>query len=227
MKKEVQAIFQEVTDTLHQKIFWKIQGLNLFMIMKRIVYYVLIALSLIFVISITLQGLHLSSSQKVNMELGISLCGQIIVFIRMFKNIFRGRDRMIVLLKTVVNGFLWTLFVYLAITINLTNYDKISNLIQGWFVVGVLFKLNEILIFRKLSKEVENGKKFDWLVLVGQQVNRTFDNGILLSVDISEMYKLRYSRVNFKFNRATTAVNKAILGKSFKVLERESEENEI
>lgn len=210
MKKELQDIFQRLTNTLHQKIFWKIQGFNLFMIVKRIVYYVLIALSLIYVISVTSQGLHLSNFQKVNIFNGISIFVLIFLFFKVVKNSFRGSNVSFEVSKFIVSGFLWNLMLYLAFSTNLTSYEKISNLIWSGFVVAFLFRLIEIIVFRKLSKQIENDKKPDWVDSVEQQVTKKFEDERLSYANVSETYKFKYSRISFKVNRRTIVENREI-----------------
>ncbi|WP_270338079.1 hypothetical protein [Lactococcus lactis] len=210
MKNEVQGIFQGAIDTFHQKMFWKIQGLNLFMIVKRIVYYVLIALSLIYVVSVTSQGIHLSSFQKVNIFNGISIFVLIFLFFKVVKNSFRGSNVSFEVSKFIVSGFLWNLMFYLAFSTNLTSYEKISNLVWSGFVVAFLFRLIEIIVFRKLSKQIENDKKPDWVDLVEQQVTKKFEDERLSYADVSETYKLKYSRISFKVNRRTIIENSVI-----------------
>lgn len=210
MKKEVQDIYQGAINTLHQKIFWKIQGFNLFMIVKRLVYYVLITLSLIFVVSILSQIFHLSGFQKEKIASAFYFLTVIGALFNMFKNSFRGTESegMLELLKAIMNSMLWTLMFCLAFSINLTSYEKISNLILSWFVVAFLFRLNEIMVFRKLSKQVESGKKTDYFDLVEQRVTKKFANERLSDVVFSETYKLRYSRVTFKVNKRTIIENR-------------------
>ena len=205
-------MFQDAIDTFHKKIFWKIQAFNLFMIVKRIVSYILITLSLIFVGSITSQALRLSSFQRESISLGIYFIVLIIVFIKMFKNIFQGTksNGMLELLKAFMNIMIWTIMFSLAFSINLTNYEKISNLILTWFFVAILFKLNEIIVFTKLSKKVESRKKTDYFDLIEQQVTKRFENERLSEGIVSETYKLRYSGVTFKVNRRTIVENRVI-----------------
>lgn len=210
MKKEVQGIFQGVIDTLHKKIFWKIQGFNLFMIMKKIAYYILIALSLIYVVSVTSQGLHLSGFQKTNIFNGLSIFVLIFLFFKVVKNSFRGSNVSFEASKFIVSGFLWNLIFYLAFSTNLTSYEKISNLVWSWFVVAFLFRLIEIIVFRKLSKQIENDKKTDWVSLTEQQVTKRFEDEHLSEAIVSETYKLRFSRINFKLDRRTIDENRVI-----------------
>lgn len=209
MKKEVQGMFQGAIDTLHQKMFWKIQGFNLFMIVKRIVYYVLIALSLIYVVSVTSQGLHLSGFQKTNIFNGVSIFVLIFLFFKVVKNTFRGSNVSFEVSKLIVSGFLWNLMFYLAFSTKLTSYEKISNLIWSGFVVAFLFRLIEIIVFRKLSKQIENDKKPDWVNLVEQQVTKKFEAEWLSEAIVCETYQLKYSRISFKVKRRTV-VERAI-----------------
>lgn len=172
IKKELddcKRLLHEIRDMLHLKIFWKIQGFNLFMIVKRIVYYILVALSLIFVVSVVSQGLHLSSFQKENILNGISIFMLIFLLFKVVKNNFRGSNLSFEFSKFIISSFLWIFTFHLAFSINLTSYEKISNLISSWFIVAFLFRLIEIIVFRKLSKQIEKDKKPDWVNLVGNK----------------------------------------------------------
>lgn len=212
MKKGVQGMFQGVIDTLHQKVFWKIQGFNLFMVAKRIVFYIFVALWLICVVSILSQIFHLSGFQKEKIASAFYFFTVIGAVFNMFKSSFRGTksEGMLELLKAILNSMLWTLMFYLAFSINLTSYEKISKLILSWLFVSFLFELNKIIVFRKLSKKVESGKKTDYFDLIEQQVTKKFENERLSDAVVSETYKLKYSRISFKVNRRTIVENRII-----------------
>ncbi|AYG01306.1 hypothetical protein [Lactococcus allomyrinae] len=196
MKEEINNI-QKI---LHQKTFWKIQGLNLFLVLRKIVSYLLIVLSLIFVVSLTSQALDFSNGQREKILNLILLLVTVVNFIKGGKKVFQRRAPDLEVVKTFLNVGLWWFLIYLAFSIQLTDYERINELLQRWFVVGFLFEVSHFFIFRHLAQEIKTGKKSDWVRRIDGQKKSNYQDGLLLFTEVSETYHLKYTRVYFKFN---------------------------
>jgi hypothetical protein len=202
MRKELQDIFQGAINTLHQKMFWKIQGLNLFLIIKKVVFFVWSYTSIIFITSFSIQALHLTAYQKnvLESELGFLVFG-ILVF-DFFKNGQRySISEMLPICIFVLKSGLCFLVLNIAFSINITNFENAGNLILRWFVVVILFSINKFFVFRTLSKDVMSGEKADWIGNIDREVTHKYVNGSLLRDEISETYYLKYSLAKLEIKK--------------------------
>lgn len=192
--KEALHNLQEVLQT---KTFWKIQGLNFYLIVGKIVSFVMLSLSLIAVVSITSQGLHLSDFQKGSV-LNITIFVVVVLwkFINLFKNIHNGDDGSVEFLRAILGILAWAFIICSAFSINLTDYKAYFDLLLHWFVLFILFDLTKRSIFRKLTRDIITGEKSDWVRNINQKVIDKYEYGSLISSEIIETYKVKYSTVN-------------------------------
>ena len=195
MKEEI----NKIRELLCQKIFWKIQGLNLFLVLRKIVYFILIGLSLIFVVSLTSQALHFSKVQREGiLSLIVMLVGAV-SFLGLCKKVFHGGKFALEAIKTTLNACLWFFLICLAFSIQLTDYKKISELLQSLLMVAFLFGVSRFFIFRNLVHGIRTGKKADWVRRVDWQKKSNCQDGLLLLTEVLEIYYLKYSRVEVSF----------------------------
>ncbi|MDG4965505.1 hypothetical protein OGZ37_02785 [Lactococcus lactis] len=214
MKKEVQGMFQGAIDTLQQKTFWKIQGLNLFLTMKKVIFFVWSYVTIIFITSISIQALQLNAYQMniLESQLGFIILG-ILVF-DFFKNVIQHFSiyEMLPILILVMKGGLYFLALNIAFTIHITNFESTSNLLFRWFVVVILFSINKFFVFRSLSKDLMSGKKTDWVGNIDREVTHKYVNGSLVRDEISETYCLKYSLIKLGIKKNHEYGIKAVMG---------------
>lgn len=182
-------------DVLSQTKFWKIQGLNLLLLTKKVVNYVFLTLGLTLIVFVTSKGLRLSSYQKGSILTFLLIIVIFVELYRAFQNVFLGKDMIWTFVRMVIGSLLATLIIYLAFSIELTGFEKINDLVLRWGILAILFKISEMSLLRKISSDIKNGGKADWVRTFERQVINKYENGLLIGGGISDKYALRYSPI--------------------------------